>query len=65
MIDRFSAVLCFAGAVLLTPVQLAAAEAITPIPATGNIQWVFSYEEGQKLARESGKPLFVVFRCER
>ncbi len=27
--------------------------------------WLPSFEEGQKAARASGKPLFVVFRCER
>ena len=26
--------------------------------------WVFSLEEGKSLARESGKPLMVVVRCE-
>lgn len=27
--------------------------------------WLASFEEGQRAARASGKPLFVVFRCER
>lgn len=27
--------------------------------------WLTSFEEGQRAARASGKPLFVVFRCER
>jgi hypothetical protein len=26
--------------------------------------WLKDYEEGRRLARETGKPLFVVFRCE-
>jgi hypothetical protein len=43
----------------------ASAAVIQPVPETGKIQWVYSYSEGQKLARETGKPLFVVFRCER
>ena len=43
----------------------AGAAVIEPVPITGKIQWVYSYPEGQKLARESGKPIFVVFRCER
>jgi hypothetical protein len=43
----------------------ASAAVIAPVPVTGKIQWVYSYLEGQKLARETGKPLFVVFRCER
>jgi len=53
---------CLAGAVLP---GLAAETSIKPVPVTGKIQWVFSYAEGQKLARETGKPMFVVFRCER
>ena len=31
----------------------------------GNIDWVFDYEQGKQLSRETGKPMFVVFRCER
>ena len=27
-------------------------------------RWLSDWEEGRKAARESGKPLFVVFRCE-
>ena len=27
--------------------------------------WLPSYAEGQAAARTSGKPVFVVFRCER
>jgi len=38
---------------------------IVPQAVDGKIHWVYTYEEGQKLARETGKPLFVVFRCER
>ncbi|GBD36161.1 hypothetical protein HRbin36_01282 [bacterium HR36] len=36
-----------------------------PNPVPGKIRWVYSYEEGKRLARETGKPLFVVIRCER
>jgi hypothetical protein len=38
---------------------------IEPVPVTGKIEWVYSYAEGKKVARETGKPMFVVFRCER
>jgi endonuclease V-like protein UPF0215 family len=38
---------------------------IEPVPVTGKIEWVYNYAEGKKLARETGKPMFVVFRCER
>jgi len=31
----------------------------------GKIRWIYNYAEGQKLAQQTGKPLFVVFRCER
>lgn len=36
-----------------------------PTPVEGKIRWVYNYEEGKRLARESGKPMFVVLRCER
>ena len=36
-----------------------------PQKVDGKIRWVYGYAEGQKLARDSSKPLFVVFRCER
>jgi len=38
---------------------------IAPQRVGGKIQWVYSYAEGKKLARETGKPMFLVFRCER
>lgn len=43
----------------------AAADAPEPQPLDGKINWVFDYQEGQWLSKESGKPMFVVFRCER
>ena len=27
-------------------------------------RWLSDWEEGRKVARDSGKPLFVVFRCQ-
>jgi hypothetical protein len=54
------------GAVLLVVAHsVSAATTIERTPVTGKIQWIYGYEEGQKLARETGKPMFVVFRCER
>ena len=38
---------------------------IAPVPVTGKVQWVYDYAEGKELARSNGKPMFVVFRCER
>ena len=32
---------------------------------SGKIKWGFDYEEGKKLSAATGKPMFVVFRCER
>ena len=34
-------------------------------PVDSKIPWVYSYEEGKKVGQRTGKPLFVVFRCER
>lgn len=50
---------------LFLGVAAAAAQDIKPTPVTGNIEWVYTYAEGQKLARQTGKPMFIVFRCER
>jgi hypothetical protein len=41
------------------------ANAIPPQPVDGKIRWVYDYAEGRRLARQTHKPLFVVFRCER
>jgi hypothetical protein len=41
------------------------AQTVPPKPVEGKIRWVYTYAEGQKLGKETGKPLFVVFRCER
>lgn len=51
---------------LISTVGLHAADpqAIPPEPVDGNISWVYSYSEGKELGRKTGKPLFVVFRCE-
>ena len=32
---------------------------------SGNISWVYDYEQAQRVSEETGKPMFVVFRCER
>ena len=41
------------------------ADEIPPQPVDGKIVWLYRYADGQELARETGKPMFVVFRCER
>lgn len=35
------------------------------VEVDGTIEWVYNYAEGQLLSQASGKPMFVVFRCER
>ena len=53
---------------LLLGLSATTAHAIEPPktePVDGKINWVYDYEKGKQLSRESGKPLFVVFRCER
>jgi hypothetical protein len=53
-------------AVFVTGLATAAqGQTIEPKPVESLINWVYRYEEGKKLAKESGKPMFVVFRCER
>jgi hypothetical protein len=34
-------------------------------PVDGKIEWVFDLEQARKKARDSDKPVFIVFRCER
>lgn len=46
-------------AILLGLCSLSSARGETPPP-----RWLSDWEEGRKAARASGKPLFVVFRCE-
>ena len=31
----------------------------------GEIEWVYDYQKGQALCKSTGKPMFLVFRCER
>ncbi len=38
---------------------------IKPDPVSGKIDWIYDYEDGQAAALKTGKPIFVVFRCER
>tara|TARA_B100000686_G_scaffold77985_1_gene83992 strand:+ start:525 stop:743 length:219 start_codon:yes stop_codon:yes gene_type:complete len=41
------------------------AEKIAVQKVDGKIEWIYSYQAGKQQARQTGKPLFVVFRCER
>ena len=48
------------GLAMVLDARTAAVQAAEPAPA-----WHTSLETAQKLARDSGKPIFAVFRCER
>ena len=65
MIERIYPVICIAGAMLFASFRLVGAQDVKPVPVSGNIRWIYNYAEGQKIARETGKPILVVFRCER
>ena len=41
------------------------AEKIPAQKVGGRIDWVYDYQRGRSLAKQTGKPMFVVFRCER
>lgn len=45
--------------------NLAGAEKIPAQPVGGEIRWVYDYQAGKDEARQTGKPIFVVIRCER
>lgn len=38
---------------------------VPPQPVESRIPWIYDYAEGKRLAKASGKPMWVVFRCER
>ncbi len=45
--------------------SLGAVEKPQATEISGKIKWTYDYEDGKRLCRETGKPMFVVFRCER
>jgi hypothetical protein len=49
----------------LSVMPLVFADDVPPKPVDGAIHWVYSYDEGKQVAHDTGKPMFVVFRCER
>ncbi|MCH7725637.1 MAG: hypothetical protein IH991_04025 [Planctomycetes bacterium] len=51
--------------IALCAATASAVEKPKPLPIDGKIKWVFDYEQGKRLSRATGKPMFVVFRCER
>lgn len=53
------------GLAALLPTGAVAAADIPPMPVGGDIRWVYRLDEGLRAAKESNRPLFVVFRCER
>lgn len=50
---------------LLAATQPALAQKPAPQKLDGTIEWVYDYEQGKLLSDTTGKPMFVVFRCER
>ena len=56
--------ICY-GITLACVAQSAAPDDIPPQPVDGPIKWVYNYAEGKELAQKTGKPMLVVFRCER
>jgi hypothetical protein len=63
-VPRRFGLMLLAGIGLFGGARVEAAD-IAPQRVGGRIHWVYSYAEGKKLARETGKAMFVVFRCER
>jgi hypothetical protein len=51
--------------VLSTLSVVLANQPIPPQPVDGSIKWIYDLASGQEAARRSGKPLWIVFRCER
>lgn len=51
--------------VFLCPAASSAIEKPPAVDVDGNIKWVYDYDEGKLRSLASGKPMFVVFRCER
>jgi len=56
--------------VLLSIASAAAADQpkvaeVPPVDVEGKLQWLYDYQKAKALARVSGRPMFVVFRCER
>jgi len=49
----------------LWPAASGAIEKPPSVEVDGNIKWVYDYDEAKLLSQASGKPMFVVFRCER
>ena len=56
-----------AAAMLVTTAVPSLAQTARPAAQKldGLINWVYDYERGRRLAKRTGKPMFVVFRCER
>ncbi len=60
---RYAAVLAL-GLLTLADTPALAQRGRRGRPQAGRSGWLFSLEQGKAQARESGKPLMVVLRCE-
>ena len=54
-----------AATMLATTATSLLAEKIPAQKVDGRIDWVGDYQRGRSLAKQTGKPMLVVFRCER
>ncbi len=54
-----------AGSFLFWPAASSAIDKPPTIEVDGNIEWVYDYDKAKLRSQISGKPMFVVFRCER
>lgn len=56
----------FGGALLAGTVSLIAGAWIQPpARAQQTVNWLADFEAARSISRQTGKPLFVAFRCER
>lgn len=53
------------GTIAISALEANAQEKPPATDVNGNIKWVFDYDEGKQISKKTGKPMFVVFRCER
>ena len=58
----------FVGLLMTTSALMVSAKEIEKpesVEVSGKIDWVYDYQKGMKLSESTGRPMFVVFRCER
>ena len=53
------------SAAFLWPAAAGEIEKPPRLEVDGNIKWVYDYDQAKLVSQATGKPMFVVFRCER